>query len=132
VKWPNLSVLIVSMGLAVGCGRAPAVPTGQESYRRFCASCHGVEGHGDGPVGASLRRPPTDLTQIARRSGGRFDEREVMAAIDGRRLVAEHGPRDMPVWGQVFEQEHEEERYTRYTALLKSRTLVDYLRSIQE
>ena len=28
-----------------------------------------------------------------------------MMVIDGSREVAEHGPRDMPVWGAVFTKE---------------------------
>jgi hypothetical protein len=54
-----------------------------------------------------------------------------MQVIDGRTLVAEHGPRNMPVWGVVFEEELEGEPYAGYTSLLRSRNLTDYLRSIQ-
>jgi len=52
--------------------------------------------------------------------------------IDGRRLIAEHGPREMPVWGAVFEEEYERERYGSLTTLYHGRALTDYLRSIQE
>jgi hypothetical protein len=51
--------------------------------------------------------------------------------IDGRRAVAAHGTRDMPVWGAVFEEESRGEPYPAYQGLLKSRFLVDYLRTIQ-
>jgi hypothetical protein len=54
-----------------------------------------------------------------------------MAVIDGRRAVAAHGPREMPVWGVVFERELGEQLHTQYTVLLRARTLVDYLRTIQ-
>jgi mono/diheme cytochrome c family protein len=119
--------------LAVGCSsQYTEEPSGREVYLRHCASCHGDAGKGDGPVAASLRRPPSDLTTIARRSGGRFDEVQVMQVIDGRTLVAEHGSRAMPVWGVVFEQELEGEPYSGYTSLLRSRNLTDYLRSIQQ
>jgi mono/diheme cytochrome c family protein len=101
-------------------------------YERYCSSCHGVSGKGDGPVAQSLRRPPTDLTTLAKRAAGRFDEPSVLAIIDGRRRVAEHGPREMPVWGEVFDEALRSQLYTRYTGLLQSRLLVDYLRSLQE
>jgi len=118
--------------LALGCSsRSVEEPSGREVYLRHCASCHGDLGTGDGPVAASLRRPPTDLTRIAQRAGGSFDERRVMQVIDGRALVAEHGTRSMPVWGVVFEEELEGEPYAGYTSLLRSRNLTDYLRSIQ-
>ncbi len=54
-----------------------------------------------------------------------------MRVIDGRREVAAHGDRDMPVWGAVFEEEGRDEPYPAYQSLLKSRFLVDYLRTIQ-
>jgi len=79
----------------------PRDVAGGDLYLRHCASCHGVDGRGGGPVGASLKRPPTDLTSLAARAG-RFDETAVMSAIDGRRAVAEHGSREMPVWGDEF------------------------------
>jgi mono/diheme cytochrome c family protein len=109
------------------------VATGAILYERHCASCHGMEGRGDGPVAASLRTAPADLTQLAARSGGRFDESGAMSTIDGRRHVAEHGPRAMPVWGAVFEGERREARqsFPAYTALLDERALVDHLRSLQ-
>ena len=69
---------------------------------------------------------------IAKRHGGRFDESYVMQIIDGRRAVAEHGTREMPVWGAVFEGEHRSEGYPGYTSLLHSRALTDYLGSIQQ
>ena len=115
---------------ACEAGETPA-PTGQTLYLRHCASCHGESGRGDGPVAASLRRPPADLTAIARRTGGRFDEARVMGIIDGRHLVAAHGPREMPVWGAVFSEELEGRRHAAWVVLLQSRSLTDYLRSIQ-
>ena len=123
---------LAALLLALGCStRYVEEPSGREVYLRHCASCHGELGTGDGPVAASLRRPPSDLTGIARRAGGSFDERRVMQVIDGRTLVAEHGTRSMPVWGVVFEEELEGEPYAGYTSLLRSRNLTDYLRSIQ-
>jgi mono/diheme cytochrome c family protein len=126
-----LQALVIGL-LAAGCSsRYAEDPSGRDVYLRHCASCHGDLGKGDGPVAASLKKPPTDLTGIAQRAGGRFDERHVMQVIDGRALIAEHGPRNMPVWGAVFEEELEGEPYAGYTSLLRSRNLTDYLRSIQ-
>ncbi len=113
-----------------GCSRGPH-PSGEIFYRRYCASCHGLAGHGDGPVAASLRRPPTDLTGMAQRAGGRFDAAYVIAVIDGVRLVPEHGPREMPVWGIIFDEELKDEPYPRYTGLLRARVLANYLRTLQ-
>lgn len=124
------SVALLCLSLACGAREAPA-PTGQLLYLRHCASCHGESGQGDGPVAASLRRPPTDLTRIAERAGGRFDEARVMQVIDGRQIVSGHGPREMPVWGAVFAEELGDQRHAAYTALLHGRALTDYVRSLQ-
>lgn len=129
----NLALgLVLVLHLSPGCGprEAPA-PTGQIMYLRHCASCHGESGKGDGSVAASLRTQPSDLTTIAERAGGRFDDARVMRVIDGRRAVAEHGTRDMPVWGVVFAEELAGERNAAYVVLLQARSLTDYVRSMQ-
>lgn len=120
------------LALPIACRDPQQPPAGRDLYLQHCASCHGESGDGNGPLAASLRRPPSDLRRITARSRGRFDESEVMAYIDGRKTVAEHGPREMPVWGAVFMEENRPEHYPAYTSLLHSRALTDYLRSIQE
>jgi mono/diheme cytochrome c family protein len=73
-----------------------------ESYGRACASCHGVDGRGDGPVAAALRVPPADLTSLAERHGGTFPRDYVIAIITGEQNVSGHGTREMPVWSEHF------------------------------
>ena len=131
MSWRVLLLLLLCLALSA-CYRSTTLDaSGRDTFLRHCASCHGAEGKGDGPLAASLTIPPADLTRIAERNDGRFDERAVMAVIDGRRDVAAHGDRDMPVWGAVFEEEGRDEPYPAYQSLLKSRFLVDYVRSIQ-
>ena len=36
--------------------------SGAYTYRTYCASCHGEKGEGDGPLAASLRFHPPDLS----------------------------------------------------------------------
>ncbi len=76
--------------------------SGQQLYRTYCASCHGMEGHGDGPVASSLTVEVPDLTQLAHRHGGSFPAEQVRRIIDGRATIPPHGARDMPVWGHAF------------------------------
>jgi mono/diheme cytochrome c family protein len=78
---------------------------GREAYLRYCSSCHGITGQGNGEVADSLRTPPTDLTQLAQKHGGAFPNDEVREIIDGRKRIAAHGSSAMPVWGQVFVEE---------------------------
>lgn len=126
-----LLLLVAVVSALAACRASEAPPTGQGLYLQHCASCHGESGDGSGPVAASLKRAPADLRRIAERSGGRFDEADVMSFIDGRRVVAEHGSREMPVWGAVFQEENRAGHYPAYTSLLHSRALTDYLHSIQ-
>lgn len=40
---------------------AEAAPEGSEIFQTNCAMCHGPQGHGDGPAGASLDPRPKNL-----------------------------------------------------------------------
>ena len=74
---------------------------GRALFGTYCASCHGVDARGDGPMAARLRQVPPDLTQFAARNGGVFPGERVARIIDGRD-VASHGTGEMPVWGDAF------------------------------
>jgi mono/diheme cytochrome c family protein len=76
--------------------------SGEEVYLRFCASCHGMDGQGGGPVAASLNVVVPDLTRLAARNDGVFPAADVREIVDGRAVVVAHGPRSMPVWGYEF------------------------------
>jgi mono/diheme cytochrome c family protein len=91
-------------GLTALAGTAPAqeVSYGELEYLNSCASCHGLEGRGDGPVAELLITPPADLTRLQAANGGEFPYYRVFAVIDGRFIVPGHGEREMPVWGRQF------------------------------
>jgi mono/diheme cytochrome c family protein len=78
---------------------------GPELYKAYCAVCHGAGGHGDGPMGAALKTPPSDLTKIAARNGGFYPLGRVEKIIAGEEeRGAGHGTQAMPVWGPIFSQ----------------------------
>ncbi len=77
--------------------------SGAQLFARFCASCHGTLGFGDGPVAPSLKVMIPDLTELSKRSGGRFPDERVREIIDGRAVLPSHGTRPMPVWGYELE-----------------------------
>jgi mono/diheme cytochrome c family protein len=104
---------------------------GRAAFLRHCAACHGEGGRGDGPVAASLRVAPADLTAIAARRAGGFPVAEVTEIVDGRRAVPAHGPREMPVWGVVFSSRIHEASTGDEVARGRLLVLVEYLRSIQ-
>lgn len=88
--------------------RIPLPLDGAQIFRSYCATCHGADGKGQGPVASALKHPPSDLTLISRHNGGRFPRDRVKAIIAGQeQSISAHGSREMPVWGPVF---HEVER----------------------
>jgi mono/diheme cytochrome c family protein len=74
--------------------------SGEDLYRRFCASCHGLQGRGDGPVAASFRVEVPDLTRTAERGRAAGSRDRIVRIIDGRYIIGAHGTRLMPVWGE--------------------------------
>jgi len=129
---PRSASVALALLVALGCRYAPREePSGAVLYARHCAACHGTEGRGDGPVAPALRRPASDLSLLARANGGRFDAARVAAVIDGRSPVVEHGTREMPVWGVVFETELSNQAYTGYRAIERSRSLTDHIATLQ-
>src|SRR5262245_42481647 len=74
---------------------------GSALFSTYCSSCHGANATGDGPLASVLKKHPPDLTQIAKRNGGKFPDDKVFRTIDGRDPVRAHGS-DMPVWGDAF------------------------------
>ena len=116
----------------LGAGPAfAAEEAGQTLYRRYCASCHGNEGRGDGPVAPALGEKPTDLTQIADAHGGSFPLESVIAAIDGTRTMRAHGVSEMPVWGDVFQADTGTSLEQQILARGKVIAIASYLRSLQ-
>ena len=78
---------------------------GPELFRAYCATCHGKDAKGGGPMAASLRIAPSDLTRIAARNGGTFPFLQVQKIIAGEQpLPSTHGSREMPVWGPIFSE----------------------------
>jgi len=75
---------------------------GPDLFNLYCATCHGRDGKGAGPVAQSLKTPPPDLTLLARRNGGLFPRARAKAAIAGGTATPSHGSVDMPVWGPIF------------------------------
>ena len=78
-----------------------AVDPGERLFRTHCASCHGADARGNGPVAGQMRLPPSDLTRLAIGNGGVFPADRLREVIDGRHVTS-HGVRDMPIWGDVF------------------------------
>jgi|SRR5215469_1220132 len=76
------------------------VVAGRQLFLRYCASCHGVDGSGGGPVAKSLRDPPANLRLLADKYGSPLPAEALVDLIDGRKAVRAHGTSEMPVWGE--------------------------------
>jgi mono/diheme cytochrome c family protein len=102
--------------------------SGKDMYRQYCASCHGVDGRGDGPAAPALKVPTTNLTTLAMKNGGTFPAAHVAAVIQGDGMTAAHGSKDMPVWGPIFRAMG---GHSQAQVQLRIRNLVTYLETIQ-
>lgn len=126
--------LISLLGLLVigqaAMARADETARGRALYLRYCASCHGRNADGQGPVARALSTPPANLRLLSERYGNPLPEEQIARFIDGRADVKAHGPRDMPVWGsrvwEYPEGKGSESQVKEWVA-----RLVAYLQSIQ-
>lgn len=130
----NVKMLLL-LGVAVSCLAQTKSPRklitsleGKDLYVAYCASCHGMDAKGKGPVAAVLKVEVPNLTLIQKRRGGKFPvadlEKVIMGEVD---LSAAHGSREMPVWGPVFRRVEKDQDL----GLVRVRRLVDYLKTLQ-
>jgi len=132
----GLLVLSAILHLAAHTGQTgPANPpliissvSGRDLFEFYCASCHGRDGNGKGPVAPALRVPPPDLTRIAARNDGVFPKARIEALLTGdRNIPPAHGSSDMPVWGPIFSALDSNDRMNR----VRIANLVEFIASIQ-
>lgn len=102
------------------------VPSGAAIYIQYCASCHGTEAKGNGPVKKALRKPAPDLTTLAKRHGGKFPYAYVAGVLRFSPGISSHGSGDMPMWGPLFEY-----YYNQNSAQQRIRNLCDFLAALQ-
>jgi mono/diheme cytochrome c family protein len=103
--------------------------SGAHAYRTYCASCHGVDGRGEGPLAETLRFHPPDLSLLAKRNGGEYPAEKVHRIVDGRKPLPGHGGPDMPIWGDAFR--NAETGYDDAQVRERIRSVVAYLRTLQ-
>jgi mono/diheme cytochrome c family protein len=126
----GLAVLLVSDSVSSSSSVSANNERGRRLYLQYCASCHGVDGKGHGPVAPSLSTPLPDLTQIEKRTGTFPASRIklVIAGEVGQTEIRAHGTSDMPVWGRVFRFVETDKSAAR----LDVYALLKYIESIQQ
>jgi mono/diheme cytochrome c family protein len=143
MKFISLVVILVTISIFAVAQQTPAqtpptvknVPitntpsnSGKEMFNSYCAVCHGKDGKGTGPAASAMKTPPTDLTLLAQKEGGKYPAAHVAAVIKGQATTPSHGSQDMPVWGPLFSsisQGHEGQVQQRIS------NLVRYLEGLQ-
>jgi mono/diheme cytochrome c family protein len=96
---------LIIASLAAGfaaAAQAEDLDIGKSEFLSSCASCHGADAKGKGPVSDQLKIPPPDLTMLAKNNNGEFPTDAVYKTIDGMKAVPAHGTREMPIWGERF------------------------------
>ena len=141
IQFNSIGKVMTSALLAVGVFGTGATfaeeeLVGSDEFRTSCASCHGVGGKGDGNMAQFLIKKPTDLTALAKNTGkGEYPFLRVFQVVDGRAVVAGHGDRAMPVWGDRYKKEASE-KYGSFGSETATRgrvlELVYYIQSIQQ
>lgn len=109
--------------------KLPNTLDGKELFRAYCASCHGLDGKGGGPVAAALKSPIPDLTNLTKRKGGKFPGADLEKLILGEAVpAAAHGSREMPVWGPVFRRVENDQDL----GLVRVRRVVEFIQGLQK
>jgi mono/diheme cytochrome c family protein len=126
-----LALILLLIAAAAARAQDFSSYSGAQLYARFCASCHGDTGFGDGVVAASFSIMVPDLTRIAKRQGGVYPADKVRQIIDGRTPMRPHGTREMPVWGYEFYAQNEAKPDAQRKTEEMVKRLADYVESLQ-
>ena len=137
MRYTNILGVLVVMFVALAGRQAPQqtpyppdyIPSGSILYSQTCASCHGVDAKGHGPVASSLKTPPPDLTTLSKRHGGTFPYDYVTSVLLRGVNKPSHGSADMPVWGPIFSFV---DKNNKQAVLKRVKNLSDYLQSLQQ
>lgn len=124
-------VLILGFGVCPSMSWAAEGEQGRAYYLKYCGSCHGVEGKGNGVVSRSLKVKPPDLTQLQKKHKGTFPLEKVIASIDGKLHIEAHGESRMPVWGEIFEKQALTQKDPAATSTAKVKAIAEYIATIQ-
>lgn len=109
---------------------------GQEIFQQYCATCHGLDGKGSGPLTELMLEKPEDLTLLSANNEvepGTFPMLRIIHVIDGRTGVRAHGG-PMPTYGDIFMSEAVDRGRTGSVLETRGRilSLAMYLESIQQ
>jgi mono/diheme cytochrome c family protein len=99
----SVLLALVAVGAGGACAFAEEVREGRAYFMRYCAPCHGIDADGHGFVARALTHPPSDLRHLGEGNDTSLLADRLIRVIDGRKMVTAHGEREMPVWGERFD-----------------------------
>lgn len=131
-KYFNRTCSALLMVMSTSLSAIAQDPTqGATMYTHYCASCHGERGNGNGPVAPVLVVKPSDLRTITTRHSGEFPRELVGRIIAGDEVIAAHGSRIMPIWGERLQEDVLGTVNKSAVARGRIDFLVDYLETLQ-
>ena len=102
--------------------------SGTEMYAKYCASCHGITGQGNGPAAPAFKHAPANLTKLTKSHGGKYPKTLVYESVIEGGKVPGHGSAQMPVWGSLFVQM---DGFNSQLPQMRLKALTDYIESLQ-
>ncbi len=102
--------------------------SGSEMYAKYCASCHGISGQGNGPAAPAFKHAPTNLTQLTKSYDGKYPRRLVYQSVVEGGGVSAHGDPKMPVWRDLFVRM---DGLHSQVPQMRLKALVDFIESLQ-
>jgi hypothetical protein len=82
-----------------------------------------------------LKAGSSDITVLSKNNEGEFPRAQVLMVLDGRSEVQAHGPREMPIWGEVYLSEGPKDQLPKEREGYvdeRLRALIAYLETLQE
>jgi mono/diheme cytochrome c family protein len=128
--WTFLSAMMI-VSVLISTSDAQESNYGPTLYHQYCASCHGEDGRGHGPVEPYLHVKPSDLTRITARRDGDFPREQLKRIVAGDEVIAAHGTRTMPIWGEQLQGDVIGTVNKPVVARGRIGFLVDYLETLQ-
>lgn len=126
--------VVLFASFVAGSAFAQDPDLGESLYMQYCATCHGSNAKGGGPLTQLLTVEVPALTQLAANNDGEYPMLKVVHIIDGRTGLRGHGG-TMPTYGDIFMAETEGP-IRDLSNILETRgrimSLALYLESIQE
>ncbi len=101
--------IAIARVIAIAIMIAPASPSivraadpapAARDYSKYCESCHGPKGRGDGPRAHLLEAPPEDLSDCA--ATRKISDRQFFQAIEQGGLAVGMSA-EMPAWGGALD-----------------------------